>query len=163
MDTVSQLDWLEHLTTGQKYLQTARNGLARPSVFNNKLIYHLTAMAIEKMLVGVFQYHRQMPEDHTLDGLVDGLAHICPLDKDLADGIKGIGRFDDMCPLVPVKHRIPDDLEIKAMLAVGEQVAAFADGQVEEQFRVQSSRFFRAVTGDEQGPSGRGREERRSS
>ena len=130
MDIESHLDWLEHITAGRKYLQTARNGLARPSVFNNKLIYHLTAMAIEKMLVGVFQYHRQMPEDHTLDGLVDGLAHLCPLDKDLADGIKGIGRFDDMCPLVPVKQRTPDDMEIKAMLAVGEQVAAFADEKV---------------------------------
>jgi hypothetical protein len=71
-----------------------------------------------------------MPFDHTLDGLVDGLARICPLDKDLADGIKDIGRFDDMCPLVPVKRCIPTDMEIQAILAVGRQVGAFAEQQV---------------------------------
>ena len=125
MDTLTSLDWQEHIDAGRKYLQTACNGLDRPAVFNNILIYHLAAMAIEKMLVGVWQYHRQMPGDHTLDGLVDGLAGFCPLGKDLADGIKHIGRFDDMCPLVPSRQCAPNDMEIQAMLAVGKQVVAF--------------------------------------
>jgi hypothetical protein len=129
MDALSSLDWQDHIDAGRKYLQTACKGLNRPAVFNNELIYHLTAMAIEKLLVGVFQYHRKLPEDHTLDGLVDGLAGICPLGRELADGIKHIGRFDDMCPLVPPRRSAPDDLEIRAMLAVGKQVAAFAQGE----------------------------------
>ena len=126
MDTMTALDWREHITAGRKYLQTACRGLDRPAVFNNVLIYHLAAMAIEKLLVGVWQYHRQMPADHTLDGLVDGLAGICPLSADLAEGIKHIGRFDDMCPLVPPSRCAPDDMEIRAILAVGNQVIAFA-------------------------------------
>jgi hypothetical protein len=129
MDALSSLDWQEHIDAGRKYLQTACKGLDRPTVFNNELIYQLTAMAIEKLLVGVFQYHRKLPADHTLDGLVDGLAGICPLGRELADGIKHIGRFDDMCPLVPPRRCAPDDLEIRAMLAVGKQVAAFAQGE----------------------------------
>jgi hypothetical protein len=129
MDALSSLDWQEHIDAGRKYLQTACKGLDRPTVFNNELIYQLTAMAIEKLLVGVFQYHRKLPADHTLDGLVDGLAGICPLGRELADGIKLIGRFDDMCPLVPPRRCAPDDLEIRAMLAVGKQVAAFAQGE----------------------------------
>jgi hypothetical protein len=129
MDTMTSLDWLEHVTTGRKYLQTACKGLDRPAVFNNVLIYHLAAMAIEKLLVGVWQYHRQMPADHTLDGLVDGLVGICPLDKDLADGIKHVGRFDDMCPISPPSRSIPNDMEIRSMLAVGKQVVAFAQRQ----------------------------------
>jgi hypothetical protein len=124
------LNWQEHITAGRKYLKTAINGLARPVVFNNELIYHLTAMAIEKLLVGVWHYHRKMPADHTLDGLVDELVKFCPMDKDLADGIKEAGRFDDMCPLVPVSRSIPNDMEIKIMLAVGQQMAAFAEQHV---------------------------------
>ena len=124
------LNWQEHITSGRKYLKTASNGLGRPAVFNNELIYHLTAMAIEKLLVGVWQYHRQMPADHTLDGLVDGLVKFCPMDKDLADGIKEAGRFDDMCPLVPVNRSIPNDMEIKTMLAVGHKMAEFAEQQI---------------------------------
>lgn len=124
------LNWQEHITYGCKYLKTASNALARPAVFNNELTYQLTAMAIEKLLVGVWQYHRQMPADHTLDGLVDGLVKFCPMDKDLADGIKEAGRFDDMCPLVPVNQSIPNDIEIKALLAVGQRMAAFAEQQI---------------------------------
>jgi len=127
MKKASALDWQEQIDTGRRYLNTAVNGQARRSVFNNALVYQLTAMAIEKMLVGVYQYHRKMPEDHTLDGLVDGLDAICPLSRNLAESIKGIGRFDDMCPLIPVKRSIPDDVEIKAMLAVGQQVLGYTE------------------------------------
>lgn len=124
------LDWQKHITAGRKYLKTAGNGLARPTVFNNELIYHLTAMAMENLLVGIWQYHGQMPCDHTLDGLVDGMTQFCRLEKDLADGIKEIGRYDDMCPLVPVRQCAPDDMQIRAMLAVGHQVAEVAKQQV---------------------------------
>lgn len=123
-------DWQDHINAGQQYLKTAHNGLKRPSVFNNTLIYQLVAMAIEKLLVGVYQYHHQMPVDHTLDGLVDDLTTISPLDQDLADRIKGFGRFDDMCPIIPVGRHLPDDIEIKAVLAAGRQVADYARHQV---------------------------------
>ena len=132
MKQESNLDWQVHFETGRRYLKTATNGLARKSVFNNKLIYHLTAMAVEHLLVGVYQYHQQMPADHTLDGLVDGLSSICPLSPGLADDVKTIGRYDDMCPLVPVNPCTPNDTEIKAILAVGRQVAGYADSQVNQ-------------------------------
>jgi hypothetical protein len=128
--------WAEHISAGRQYLKTAGNGLGRPAVFNNALIYQLTAMAVEKLLVGVFQYHRKMPADHTLEGLVDELAHFCPLEEDLAARIRQLGRFDDMCPLVPVNRIVPDDKEIRAILAVGHQVAAFAGRQVGDHISV---------------------------
>lgn len=130
MTSETHLEWQDHIDAGLKYLQTARNGLDRPSVFNNELIYHLNAMAIEKLLVGIYQYHQQIPVDHTLDGLVDDLAAICAMDKDLGERIKALARFDDMCPLVPVNRATPDNTQIRAMLAVGGQVAAFAEQQV---------------------------------
>lgn len=129
----SHLDWQSHVEAGLRYLKTATNGMARPSVFNNRLVYHLVAMAIERMLVGVYHYHRHMPEDHTLAGLVDGLAPLCPLDQFLAEGIKALGQFDDMCPLVPVKQTVPDDAQIKAILELGKQVAGFTRMQVSQQ------------------------------
>ena len=124
------LDWRDHLEDGRQYLKTACNGRARPTVFTPELIYNLTAMAIEQLLVGLWQYHHQMPGDHTLEGLVDGLDSICPLEKELAEGVKALGRFDDMCPLVPVNRHLPTDLEIQGMLALARQVAAFAGQQV---------------------------------
>lgn len=129
----SNLDWHEHMEAGRRYLNTATNGLARKSVFNNELIYQLTAMAVERLLVAVYQFHHQMPADHTLDGLVDGLTSFCLLEPNLAESIKGLGRFDDMCPLIPVRKSVPNDMEIKAILAIGRQVAGFADLEVKQQ------------------------------
>jgi hypothetical protein len=118
--------WKEHMDTGQRYLKTAMNGRGRKSVFNNQLIYQLTAMAVEHMLVSVYQYHGQMPADHTLDGLVEGLTSMGLMHDDLAESIKGLGRFDDMCPLLPVNPRVPDDMEIETMMVTGRQVVGFA-------------------------------------
>ena len=130
MQHLPSLDWQGHIDCGRKYLKTADNGRSRPAVFTSELIYQLTAMAIEQLLVGLWQYHNQMPTDHTLDGLVDGLEEICPLEKELAEGIKDLAHFDDMCPLVPVNRRIPTDVEIQAMLMTARQVSAFALSRV---------------------------------
>jgi hypothetical protein len=121
--------WKEHMDAGQRYLRTAMNGRGRKTVFNNPLIYQLTAMAIEHLLVSVYQYHGQMPEDHTLEGLVEGLMSMGLMHADLAGSIKGVGRFDDMCPLLPVNSRVPDDMEIETMLVTGRQAVRFAKQQ----------------------------------
>ena len=86
--------------------RTANNGLSRRAVFNNELIFQLAAMGIEKLMVGVCQYHHQMPTDHTLSGLVEALSEVCPMDADLAGMIKRIELIDDMCTLSPAR-RIP--------------------------------------------------------
>lgn len=130
MNASTPLEWQDHICAGRQYLKAAGNGLSRPAVFTNELIYHLTAMAVEKLLVGLFQYYRRMPADHTLDGLVDELSLLCPLDRRLADDIKALGRFDDMCPLVPVQRSIPTDQEVRGILEVGRQVAAFAEQEI---------------------------------
>ena len=117
--------WGEHFLDGRKYLDTAVKGLNRPSVFNNELIFQLAAMAIEKMIIGLYHYHRQMPFDHTLSGLVEGLASVCPLESGLAQKIKHIEQIDNMCTLAPVRRTEPNDGDIQLVLDVGREVAGF--------------------------------------
>ena len=122
--------WDDHIAAGRKYLETADNGLSRPSVFNNELIFQLAAMAIEKLMVGVSQYHHQMPFDHTLSGLIEALSPVCPMEPELADRIKAIERIDDMCSLTPVLRSAPSDTAVSGILDVGLQVAGFAEKHV---------------------------------
>jgi hypothetical protein len=128
----SSIDWQVHLDTGRKYLKTAVNGRTRRSVFNNKLTHQLTAMAMEHLLVSVYYYHQKMPEDHTLDGLVDGIPEFCSLSSGLAEEIKSVGRYEELCPMVPVKPWVPNDMEIQTILAIGRRVADFADLQMKQ-------------------------------
>ncbi len=130
MQIQSLTGWHDHIQAGRKYLKTANKGLSRPAVFTNELIFQLTALAIEKLIIGVCQYHRQMPLDHTLSGLVEGLAPVCSLDAELADRIKWIEQIDNMCALTPVNRNAPSDMEIQGILYVGRQVASFAERHV---------------------------------
>lgn len=130
MQISSITGWQDHIMAGCQYLKTANNGLSRRAVFNNELIFQLAAMAIEKLMVGVSQYHRQMPTDHTLSGLVEALAEVCPMDADLAAMIKRIEQIDDMCSLAP-DHRVPPgDVDIQGILIAGHEVACFAKKHV---------------------------------
>ena len=130
MPVESLSGWQDHLRDGRKYLKTARNGLSRPAVFNNELIFQLAAMAIEKLIVGLCQYHRQMPTDHTLSGLVERLAPVCPIDPALAGEIRRIEQIDDLCTLTPVHRQAPSDMDIQYILDVGRRVAVFAKQNV---------------------------------
>jgi hypothetical protein len=130
MPKLSISGWQDHIVGGHKYLETAHKGRARPSVFNNELIFQLAAMAIEKLIVGVSQYHRLMPSDHTLSGLVAGLESVCRLDAGLVERIRRIESVDDMCTLAVHHRQAPDNEAVTEILAVGEAVARFVDQQV---------------------------------
>ncbi len=132
MELLSDTGWREHILAGSKYLKTARNGTSRPSVFNNELIFQLTAMAIEKLIVGLSQFYHQLPMDHTLSGLVEGLATICPMEEELAGQIRAIEQIDNMCALTPVRREGPKDEEVLRILDVGQQVADFTMSHLPE-------------------------------
>lgn len=125
-------DWDDHITAGHNYLKTACNGLARPSVFNDELVFQLASMAIERLIVGLSQFHHRMPVDHTLSGLVAELAPICAIPKDLADRIRAIETIDDMCSLSPAQRIPPNQTAVQEVLAVGREVQDFVDGKIGE-------------------------------
>ncbi len=122
--------WHDHIVAGCQYLKTASNGMTRRSVFSNEVIFQLAAMAIEKLMVGVCQYHQQMPADNTLTGLVAALSEVCPLDADLAGMITRIEKVDDMCSLTPERRQPPGDLDIEAILIAGREIVGFAKQHV---------------------------------
>jgi hypothetical protein len=123
-------DWEDHITAGRKYLKTACNGPARPAVFNNELIFQVASMAIERLIVGLSQFHHRMPVDHTLSGLVAELAPICAMPNDLAERIRAIEVIDDMCSLSPTPRTPPSQTAVQEILAVGREVQAFVDGKI---------------------------------
>ena len=130
METAAISGWKDHILAGRNYLKTARNGRHRPEIFNNELVFQITAMALEKLIVGVCQYHSQMPADHTLSGLVRGLEPICPMDDDLAGRIREIEGIDDMCPLTASLRPEPDPTAVEKILETGSRVEAFAKAHV---------------------------------
>jgi hypothetical protein len=140
MQLSSISNWDDHITAGRKYLKTASNGRSRPAVFNNELVFQLAAMAIERFIVGLSQYHHRMPVDHTLAGLVAELGPVCPMSTDLADRIKGIEIIDDMCSLSPAIRIPPGQTAVREILAVCHEVQDFVDAHLGSMDTTQTKR-----------------------
>ena len=126
MEMPSITGWEGHLTQGIKYLRTARRGHHRPAVFNNELVFQLAAMGIEHLMAGMCQYHRQMPTDHTLSGLVTALAGVCPLDAELTRRIGMIEAAEGICSLSATLRPSPGNELVEAILDVGQDLVMFA-------------------------------------
>ena len=126
----SAMDWRGHIEAGQKFLRTALNGRLRKPAFTNELIFQITMMAIENFLVGIWQYHRHMPTDHTLSGLVNGLKDLCPVDGHLAAAITELELDENMCSLIPMPPPVFDDNKINAVTAIGRDLAHFVQSRL---------------------------------
>jgi hypothetical protein len=111
---------------GDRFLRTAVNGSRRPEIFSNELRYGILTMAVEKYLVGVFSYHRCMPEGHTLGSLAAGADRITPMAASLRAAIQRIENFQELCSLETYHRRAPGDGELQAMLQTGEEVRGYA-------------------------------------
>lgn len=126
----SSMDWRGHFEAGEKFLQAALNGRLKKSVFTNELIFQITMLAIENLLVGIWQYHGRMPTDHTLGGLVSGMEDFCPMDADLSAAIMELELDENMCALVPATSTVYDDAKIDNTTSVGRHVFQFAQSRL---------------------------------
>ena len=130
MKTAGIAGWGEHLQRGSQYLRTAERGGQRPHIFTNELVFQLAVMGLEHLLAGICQYHRTMPTDHTLSGLVATLETVCPLDGRLAGRIAWIEAQEDLCSLSPAQRPPPSDTVIRSALAAGEELLRVVEEKI---------------------------------
>ncbi len=124
-------EWIEYIQEGRQFLQTARNGQKRKTVFTNELVYNLIGLSLEKMLVGLCMRHGHMPADHTLAGIVSELNDLCPLEASLAEEIRAMDRIQDLCALDMKTFCSVSDRQITQLLSLNERVAAFVKEAIE--------------------------------
>ena len=133
METAVMSGWEDHLNKGRAYLRTARNGRRRSAVFNGQLVFQLAALGIEHIMAGICQYHRRMPTDHTLSGLVAALAEVAPLDNDLARRICRLEIMEDLCALSAAPKPPPRDEQVALILDTAAALTRFAGQQIPPQ------------------------------
>jgi hypothetical protein len=124
-------DWYDHVVAGIQYLKTVVKGQSRPSVFTNELKYNLITLAVEKLLVGLSFHHGKLPEHHRLDGLVDAVAQMDPMDPELVKRVKALDGYQELCSLEIYSRPIPNDVEIQAMLKTAKEVEHFVKQSIE--------------------------------
>lgn len=124
-------DWQQYRLHGGQYLALAERAHAsRNRIFTPEILYNLITMAIEKMVMGALMRIGRLPDNHTMHDLVAALEQWLPLALagDLAEGLRRLDAYQDICDPYAGSFTPPTATEIEAMLAIArrleEQLAA---------------------------------------
>jgi hypothetical protein len=119
---MSKNDCANFLDAGDSYLQTAKRGRHRGSVFTGTIIYHILCLSIEKYLMGLFCLHHAFPENHTLSHMAREAAAFTDMPTDLIAQIEAMDNVVNLCdPAAPLQAPLTKS-QLQSMLQVGERI-----------------------------------------
>ena len=119
-------DCESYFDAGSSYLETAKRGHSRSSVFSGTMIYHILCLSIEKFLMGIFCCHNAIPQHNTLSDMIQEANTFTEMPKELIEQIQSMDSILNLCdPNAPLQAIITED-QLKAMLTVGEKIRDLA-------------------------------------
>lgn len=118
--------WRQYITEGEQYLRCAQNAARkRAEVFTPVILYNLTTMAIEKLLMGFLMFHGALAENHTMVDIMNAVERITGPQPQLAEEFRYLDSFQEICDLDAYNRREPDLDEIPKILACGGKIREF--------------------------------------
>jgi hypothetical protein len=118
--------WRQFLVDGEKYLAWAvRAAARRRDVFTPGLICNVTAMAIEKYLMGFLMHRGALAENHTMRDLLFAVEQVVGQQSQFANDFQYIDSLQNICSLEVCPRNDPSWEDIPRVLACGELVRAF--------------------------------------
>jgi len=126
MNIVQIDNWRDYQRDGEQFLKTALQAHAKGrKAFSGDTLYNLTCMAIEKYIMAFLMKHGDLAENHTMGDLLYSLNKHCGDVGDLADKLRYLDTFQEICDLENYVVRIPDENDIKRILEIGIDVQNF--------------------------------------
>ncbi|MDH3348757.1 MAG: hypothetical protein OEM02_11760 [Desulfobulbaceae bacterium] len=124
-------DWRIFIKDGEQYLNTALAADKKKStVFTPEILYNITAMAIEKYLMGFLMYNNDLADNHTMADLLDSIKrHVTPSPSMIED-LLYIDSFQDICDTFNATYKIPRPEEMQRILSIGQKVRDFTISKV---------------------------------
>ncbi|MDH5297936.1 MAG: hypothetical protein OEV91_02860 [Desulfobulbaceae bacterium] len=130
MTPMAIVDWRLFLKHGEEYLATAEQAARRrPEVFTPDILYNLTAMAIEKLIMGFLMSRGDLAENHTMGDLLRAMELHAKIPADLARSLRFLDSFQEICDLDSYNRRPPTPEETGRILAIGREVERFIAGR----------------------------------
>lgn len=104
-------NWQEMINEGRKYISIVSKSVSSKR-FSSSLLYNLSAIALEKYVIGVCMLHNQLPENHTLTDLITAVTQLVPIDKVLQTNILQFEDVQMLCSIDDYQRRelSPPDL-----------------------------------------------------
>lgn len=116
-------NWNEMIDEGRKYLSIVSKSVDSKR-FSSSLLYNLSAIALEKYVMGVCMLHDYLPENHTLTDLITAVTKLVPIDKALQTNILKYEDVQMLCSIDDYQRRELSPLDLKKFI---ESVVAFCN------------------------------------
>lgn len=117
-------DWQEYKIQGRQFLCLAESAFrSKNKTFTTEILYNLIAMAIEKLVMGALMEIGHLPYNHTMHDLMTALEQWMPeAIQGLAEPIRQLDSFQDICDPYACSIKIPTVAEIETMLGLTRQL-----------------------------------------
>jgi HEPN domain-containing protein len=126
MNIVQIENWQDYRRDGEQFLNTAL--LARKkgkTHFTPAILYNLTGMAIEKLIMAYLMKNGDLADNHTMGDLLEALERHAGRQPQLAAKLRYLDSFQEICSQDFMKIRIPTQEDIHTILAIGQEIREF--------------------------------------
>ena len=126
MNIVQITNWQEYRRNGEQFLHTALMARKKNKThFTPEILYNLTGMAIEKLIMAYLMKNGDLADNHTMGDLLAALERHAGRQPELAEKFHYLDSFQEICDLEAYSVKIPTQEDTDAILAIGEEIREF--------------------------------------
>lgn len=120
MSLVQIRDWHIFLRDGEQFLKTAQSAyLKGRKEFSPDVLYNLTCMGIEKLIMAFLMKRGDLAENHTMGDLLIALERHIGKNQDIAAKLHYLDTFQEICDLDTYVVRQPSADDTKKIVNIG--------------------------------------------
>ena len=132
MNTIQITDWHIFQRDGEQFLQTAQAAFMKKSKgFSPEVIYNLTCMGIEKLIMAFLMQRGDLADNHTMADLVEAMDETFPgAIDDIREGLIKLDTYQDICDPYDFTIASPAREEIPEMLGLAKKLQQLVDNEL---------------------------------
>ncbi len=115
--------WIEH---GNLYIKSCTPRNDKPKFFRPSIRYNLLSMAFESYVMGILDYHKTLPENHTYTDLVYALEKVIPLEIGLKNRILKYESIQSICSMDKYIIKEPTEYELTDLYSAVKEISVMA-------------------------------------
>ena len=133
MNTIQITDWHKFQRDGEQFLQTAHAAFMKKSKgFSPEVIYNLTCMGIEKLIMAFLMQRGDLAENHTMADLLRALEKHLGIHHELKKKLHFLDSFQEICDLETYVVKKPSGQDVEEIVATGKYLQNYLSPLLEE-------------------------------
>lgn len=123
MNTIQITDWHIFQRDGKQFLKTAQAAYTKKSKsFSPVVIYNLTCMGIEKLIMAFLMQRGDLAENHTMGDLLQALERHLGVNPELDRKLLFLDSFQEICDLENYVVTSPTEEDLQEIVDCGKYV-----------------------------------------